>query len=458
MNVENPKNLKPGEARCPGPSTKDLVLSDGWELPEQLLAESYKFLGDEDIPYERYTSQGFLDLEMDKMWTKVWQWACREEHIPEVGDFVVYDVGHHSVIVVRSAEDEVKAYHNSCLHRGTQLQPSDSIGSVPAFKCPFHGWTWSLDGSLEDLPCDWDFPKVTAEDYRLPEVKVGLWGGFVFINMDPDCMPLEEYLEVLPEHFKNWQLENRCIRVHVQKTLPANWKASQEAFVEAYHSYETHAQAMPFAANLNAQYDIFGDRVTRFYHTFGYADPSWTEPQSEQELMDRSGMVPPGTKVPEGRKARSVMAEHLREALGEEFEVDLSKTSDSEMLDSIEYHLFPNMFLFPGVSLPMVYRFRPNGTDPDSAIFDLLFLRPLKPGETAPEPPEPVKIGVGESYASVPGVGDFLGHIYDQDTGNLERQQKGFKSSRGKRGQTLGNYQEIRVRKINKTLDEYLNA
>lgn len=458
MNVENPKNLKPGEARCPGPSTKEMILSDGWDVPEQLVAESYEFLGDEDIPYERYTSKEFFDQEMNKMWSKVWQWACREEHIPEVGDFVVYDVGYHSIIVVRAGEDEIKAYHNSCLHRGTQLQPSDSIGSVPAFKCPFHGWTWNLDGSLNDVPCEWDFPRVQEEDFSLPEVKVGLWGGFVFINMDPDCMPFEDHLEVLPDHFKNWPLEDRYITVHVQKILPANWKASQEAFVEAYHSYETHSQAMPFAANLNAQYDVFGDHVTRFVHTFGNPDPSWTEPQTEQELLDKMGMTPPDTKVPAGRKARSVAAEHLRNTMGEEFGLDLSSVSDSEMMDSIEYHLFPNMFLFPGISLPMIYRFRPNGMDPDSAIFDLLFLRPLKPGEEQPEAPEPSKIDIETSYADAPGMAPWLGHIYDQDTGNLARQQKGFKASRGKLGQTLGNYQEIRVRKIHKTLDAYLNA
>ncbi len=169
-------------------------------------------------------------------------------------------------------------------------------------------------------------------------------------------------------------------------------------------------------------------------------------------------MTPEGTKVPEGRKARSVVAEHLRKSMGEESGIDLSKVSDSEMLDSIEYHLFPNMFLFPGISLPMIYRFRPNGMDPDSAIFDLLFMRALKPGEEPPEPPEPFKVDIETSYADAPGVAPWLGHIYDQDTGNLERQQKGFKASRGKRGQTLGNYQEIRVRKIHKTLDTYLNT
>lgn len=459
MNVENPENLKPGEARGPGPSTKELILSDGWDVPDELIAESYEFLGDEDISYARYTDEDFFKQEMEKMWPKTWQWACRLEHIPEVGDYYVYDVGYHSVLVVRHGEgtEDVKAYYNSCMHRGTQLKPSDSSGNSAKLRCPFHGWEWNLDGSINDIPCRWDFPKVTDEDFQLPEVKVGLWGGFVFINMDPDAVSLEEHMEVLPQHFANWPLDQRCIRVHVQKTLPCNWKAAQEAFIEAYHTVETHAQAIPFAGSVNAQYDVFGKHVSRFVHTFGYPDPTYTEPQTENEILEKLGMTPPGTTVPQGETARSVTAAFLRKSMGEEYGIDLSKASDSEMLDSIEYHMFPNMFLFPGISLPMIYRFRPNGMDPNSSIFDLLFLRPLSSGEEPPEPPEPYKVGINESYADAPGVGEFLGHVYDQDTGNLEMQQKGFMAAK-KLGQTLGNYQEIRVRNMHQTLDAYLNA
>jgi len=461
MNIEKPERMKPGEARCPGPSTREIILADGCDVPDQLVAEAYQFMGDEDVPYERYTSQAFFDLEMKKMWSKVWQWACRVEHIPEVGDYYVYDVGPYSILVVRHGEgpEDIKAYHNSCLHRGTQLKASHSQGSTPNLRCPFHGWTWDLDGSLNEVPCHWDFPKVTDEDFGLPEVKVGLWGGFVFINMDPDCEPLLDYLGPFAEHFSGrWDPAKRYIALHVQKTLPANWKASQEAFLEAYHVLETHPQGLPTAGDANAQYDCFSDKVTRFVHTIGFPSPHWKEEMTQQELLDRMRNAPPGSVVPEGKTARSVAAEHMRQTMGEEYGVDLSAYSDSEMLDSIEYHMFPNMFLFPGVGLPMIYRFRPNGMDVDSAIFDLLFLRPLAEGREAPEAPEPVKVSIEQSYADVPGMVPGLGGVYDQDTNNLEMQQRGFKASVGKRGQTLGNYQEIRIRRIHKTLDNYLNA
>jgi hypothetical protein len=275
--------------------------------------------------------------------------------------------------------------------------------------------------------------------------------------MDPNAKPLEDYLGVLPDHFKDgWDLSQRYTVLHLQKELPTNWKAAMEAFLEAYHVVETHAQGLPTAGDANAQYDIFGDHVTRFVHTLGYPSPHYTTPQTQTEILQKMRMAPEGTTVPEGSTARAVAAAHLRETLGRQWNVDLSRYSDSEMLDSIEYQLFPNMCLFPGVSLPMVYRFRPIGNDPGKTLFDLLFLRPLAPGMKRPEAPDPIAVGVNDSYADAPGMDPGLGAVYDQDTNNLALQYRGFQASK-KSGQTLGNYQEIRIRKFHRTIDEYLS-
>ncbi|MBI1181470.1 MAG: Rieske 2Fe-2S domain-containing protein, partial [Alphaproteobacteria bacterium] len=159
MNIENPKSLKPGEARTPGQSTKDIILRDPKPAPQPIVTEQYRYLGDQDIPFDRYTSREFFDLEMKKLWPKVWQWVCREEHIPEPGDHIVYEVGDYSFIITRTDSGEVKAFYNSCLHRGNQLRPGrDEEGyalSGNDFRCPFHAWIWNIDGTLKDLPCDW---------------------------------------------------------------------------------------------------------------------------------------------------------------------------------------------------------------------------------------------------------------------------------------------------------------
>ena len=456
MNLETslPLPAQPGAARCPGPSTRDIILADGQDVPPALIAEAYAFAGDADIAVDRYTSADFMAREFTHLWARTWQWAAREEHIPDAGDYITYDIGPWSILIVRGDDGQIRAYRNACLHRGTQLKRSDTSGSAAELRCPFHGWRWSLEGELAHIPCRWDFPHVQDAEFRLPHVRMETWGGFVFINLDPEARPLAEQLGPLAEHFTGrWDLADRRIALHIQKELPTNWKAAQEAFLEAYHVYETHAQALPTAADANAQYDLFSDHVTRFVHTIGVASPHYTGTQTEQQLFDRM-RVSPGT-LPEGRTARSYAAEKMREQISEATGVPLDMYSDSEMLDSIEYHLFPNMCLFPGVSLPMIYRFRPIGNDPSRTLFDLMFLKLVPPGTPVEHPPEPVRLTVAQSYAEAPGMSPGLGGVYDQDTDNLALQDQCFLGS-AKRGQTLGTYQEARIRHFHHTLDTYL--
>ena len=453
----------PGAARAPGPSVADTLATDSQVAPPPLLAESYEFLGDADIDCSRYTSQQFAEREFDRLWARCWQWACREEHLQDIGDNYVYDIGPYSVIVVRSAADRIEAFVNSCAHRGTRILGGEGSGYSGQFTCPFHGWSWGLDGGLQSVPGRWDFPHVTAGSHNLHKVACERWGGFVFINLDPEARPLQEYLDVLPEHFRHFPLENRRIRAHVQKVLPANWKAAQEAFMEAYHNFETHDA--PNGAN--AQYDVFGKYVSRFIHNIGnyspesladYPGDKWRAPPlTENEMLQILSVFGlDHDEVPEGETARSIAAEDLRKRLGEAWGVDLSGASDSIMLDSIEYHLFPNMFFFPGITIPMVYRFRPNGDDVDSSVFDILIMEPWPEDKEHPEPPEPVYLTVEQSYTEAEELA-WLAPVYDEDTGNLHLQQQGLKASR-KAGITLGNYQEVRIRRMHLTLDEFLEG
>ena len=447
----------PGLARAEGPSVADTLRGDSRSVPASLLEQKYTFLGDQDIPCERYTDHGFFRREIDHLWCNTWQWACREEHIPEAGDSYVYDIGPYSVIVARMQDSSIAAYLNVCTHRGTRLIDAEGPSYTPAFTCPFHGWSWNLDGSLRNIPGRWDFPHASDESHGLARARCASWGGFIFINLDPEAAPLEDYLGVMIDHFSEFPLERRRIRVHVQKLLPANWKTAQEAFMEAYHNFETHDS--PHGAN--AQYDIFSEYVTRFIHNIGcyspgalsdYPGDKWrAPPMSEQEIL--ADLALQGRKLAPGETARQVAAQALREEFAEHLGVDLSDCSDALMLDSIEYHLFPNMFFFPGIMIPMVYRFRPNGDDVDSCLFDILVLEPVADGADLPEPPEPIQLGIEQSYTEALELG-WLAPVYDEDTGNLALLTAGLKTSR--KGVTLGNYQEARIRRVHQTLDQFL--
>ena len=452
------KKLKPGEAREQGPSLRDELLRDPTPPPAPLLEESYEFLGDEDISFENYTSPDVAQAEYEKLWSKVWQWACHVDHIPQPGDYFVYDIGDLSALIVRTENGEIKAYFNSCMHRGTQLKQPGTCGFSKELRCPFHGWTWSLEGQLVDLPQAWDFPHVTADSHQLPEMPVDIWEGFIFINFDQDAEPLNEYLGVLPQHWEEWGLSQRYIETHIRKHLPCNWKAAAEAFIEAYHVRETHATGQ-LGDEVTTQYDVFGENVSRFIHTRGLNSPLRSDPRTEDELLARISGRTLGEgdlTLPPGARARDHYANHVQETMGERYGHDFSHLSESITLDSIEYYLFPNAFFFPGLSIPMVYRFRPDPTSPDFSYFDLLFMRPRPPEGTAPPPPEVIELGIDESYSTAEGIGP-LGRVYDQDTANLAAQTRGFKSS-FKSGQTLGNYQEIRVRHLQQRVKTYLEA
>ena len=156
-------------------------------------------------------------------------------------------------------------------------------------------------------------------------------------------------------------------------------------------------------------------------------------------------------------EARVVLARVMRKVLGDIYRADLSGFADTEIIDVAHYHVFPNMMLLPGLTLPAVYRFRPIGNDPDRTLFEILILREAPDSGARPEPAEPVRLTEAQSYGEVPGYDPFLAEIYDQDTNNLRAQQEGFKTAR-KPGQTLLNYQEIRVRLLHQTLDGYLGG
>ena len=449
LNIPSDPSLAPGEARCPGRSVKDILSEENSRHDDGLMADSYKFLGNEDLSFSRYTDQEFYDQEIKKVWSKVWQWACREEHIKDPGDYYVYDVGPYSAIVIKDAEKKIRAFVNSCPHRGMAFFDPGSQGTGKQFlRCPFHGMSWNLDGSLKEIPCRWDFPHVSDENFGLTEIPSGTWAGFVFVNFDPECGPLEDYLEVLPDHFKKWGLENRRVAIHTYKELPGNWKMCMEGFLEAYHVLATHPEGLRASSWANTQYDVFGKNVSRFLQNLSTGNPHLD--QTEEEIFEVLGYDP--KDLPEGKSAREGHADHLRKTMGEAFGVDLSNTSTSIMLDSIEYHLFPNACFFPGIQIPLIYRFRP--TSLGTCVHEILILEPV-PDESNRKPPAVAQhLKIDQSYKEIDGFS--LAHVLDQDTENFHRQWAGMNASI-KKGQTLGNYQEVRLRNFHKTLDEYLS-
>jgi phenylpropionate dioxygenase-like ring-hydroxylating dioxygenase large terminal subunit len=272
---------------------------------------------------------------------------------------------------------------------------------------------------------------------------------------------LLDYLEVLPEHFANWDLTNWYVASHVRKHLPGNWKLAMEAFMEAYHTPYVHPEMTRTVGDQNMQHDIFSDHVSRDLCAMASPSPTVRNPPSEQELLDSmlvadSAMIGERAKVPEGKTARWVMAEQLRTQLSEQNGLDYSRHSVPEMIDSLKYHLFPNILIYPAPGLCLVQQFRPDGHDRDRAIFDQYVLHP-KPRDGQFEVASVDVITEDENFASVESMDAFLASVLDQDTDIMRLQREGMYASR-KGAETLSIYQESRIRHLHDTLDKYLEG
>jgi phenylpropionate dioxygenase-like ring-hydroxylating dioxygenase large terminal subunit len=439
-----------------GPTYQELLDTDTHAVPAVLRETARRDLGSRDVPVERYVSRALHDLEVERLWKRVWQMACREEDLPAVGDHVVYEIASLSVLVVRSAPDTIRAYHNACLHRGRLLKERD--GSCNEIRCPFHGFTWSLEGKLVSLPSAWDFPHVDAEKFALPELRVGTWGGFVFVNMDPACEPLSEYLAGLDRQFARWPLELRYKQAHVAKRMRANWKTVQEAFMEAFHVVATHPQLLPGIGDTNSQYDVY-ENFSRAITPNATPSPELDRAPTEQQVFDsvtgRRASDKPLFEIPPGTTARQILAagarEMLRPTCGSEY---VESLCDAELVDSFYYTVFPNFHPW-GAFNRIVYRFRPDGDDPDNSIMEVMFLAPYREGEKPP-PAAIHWLGPDDDWTLAPELGP-LAYIFNQDSANLPKVQRGLHALQ-KPGVTLASYQETKIRHFHLLLEKWLYA
>jgi phenylpropionate dioxygenase-like ring-hydroxylating dioxygenase large terminal subunit len=449
--------------RHPSESYEDILNRDTRPVPEHLRQGPVPELGVDPVPASRYYSPEYFQKEVDHVWSKVWQWACREEEIPNVGDYVIYEIVGKSFIVTRTAPDRIQAFYNTCLHRGRKLVTLN--GCKDEFRCPYHGIAWNVDGSFKDNPIGWDFPQWEGRDMSLPQAKVDTWGGFVFINMDVHAPPLMSQIKVLADHFERYDYPNRYKAVHVAKPVRCNWKALAEAFMESHHSITTHPQILPFLADANSQYDVFDDFVSRQFSAQGVPSPFvYDKNYTPTEIIAamtatagggrRVGFLKDQMQVPDGVTARAFAAEQQRITLGAEDGHDYSQCSDAELGDALLYNVFPNMSFWAGYNPNLVYRWRPNGRDPDCGIMDVIILKRVP--KTGPRPkPAPVhELGIDEPWSNAAELGGLAG-VFEQDMGNLPYVQEGLHAS-GNGLVHFGRYSEMRIRHHHQMIERYI--
>jgi phenylpropionate dioxygenase-like ring-hydroxylating dioxygenase large terminal subunit len=417
------------------------------------------------VAVDRYFRQEYHDLEVEKIWKKAWQWAVREEDIPEIGDYHVYDVAELSFIVVRTGDHEFKAYWNSCLHRARKLKEFDGKRQTE-FRCMFHGWSWDIHGEMNDMTCGWDFPGTREDVCHLPEAKTGTWGGFVFINPDPDCESLESFLGEMPDHFENagHDYGKRWKQVHTQANLGVNWKVAQEAFLETWHVTYTHPQSVrtPDAPVVGGtRWDDFGNWMrsapalpTDKYKTSpGFMTIGDTPQRMINQHWDFHLNAPLPVEYQDGDNAQELILSrvraHYRDIIGDE----VDRHHDITLMGADMVSVWPNFHPWGGFS-HLVYRFRPYKSDPNRCIMDVMLMAPWPEDRPRP-PPAPIhKLDPDAPISDAPELG-MLGRVFLQDIANMHEVQRGVKSS--KQGYVmLGVNNDAPVRHFHSLYDKWM--
>ena len=222
-------------------------------------------------PLDAFLSRDYLEAEKKLLWPKLWQMVERLEDFPEVGDWITYNVAEESVIVLRVAEGEgaeaFKAFHNVCPHRGRQLvSVPDGVHSVRGSKrknfiCAFHGWTYDLEGKNTYIldPQDWD-NKLTPEMTCLSKVKLGVWGGYIYLNMDPDCESLASFMGRAGEILDHFELSKMRYKWRQWVSIRATGKPRSRRSLSRTTLPEPTRSCLPMAIIMRFQSSMAGIR------------------------------------------------------------------------------------------------------------------------------------------------------------------------------------------------------
>ena len=454
-------------------SSADNIRSETMSEPVEDLSEPVT------IDVEAYISEDYARAERDKLWRKVWQQAGRVEDIPEVGDYLTYEILDDSILVVRT-DDEISAYHNVCPHRGRRLvdRPDgarNAHGTAEGrhFVCPYHGFRYNLKGETAHVIYESDWKGSLSGDCAgLSKVHVDTWSGWIFVNMDPDCEPLRDYLEPAASMLDPFELHNMRCRWRKWGIFDCNWKVALEAFNETYHVQTTHPEFNKFG-------DFRGWAKTQGRHShIGYDAAKDMDENQQSKLRIGSGadaristaemqvytwekantnttqtLVDAALRLvdelPEGTPAAEVHKHWLESAQRDDAArgviwptidpAHVAKTGTA-------WQIFPNFQIGHAVNNALCYSARPFGYDPDKCIFEASVYE-LFPKDQEPKP----------EWEYCPATEEAWCYVLAQDFSNMAAVQQGMKSL-GFSGTRPNPYMERSTANLHRNLAKYMGT
>lgn len=185
------------------------------------------------LPNWCYTSPDFYRREVERIFMKVWNYAGHASQIPDPGDYFTIEIAGAPIVVIRGDDGEIRAFHNSCRHRGSRIAWGE--GQCKTLTCPYHNWTYGRDGSLIATPLIEEEDGFRRADFPLLPVTLDRWAGFLFVNFDPDCAPLADYLGDLPENCAPYAPDTMACARRKTYSVAGNWKLYFENYNDSLH-------------------------------------------------------------------------------------------------------------------------------------------------------------------------------------------------------------------------------
>ncbi len=196
-----------------------------------------------DLPLGRYTDPAFQELEHEHLFKRVWLYAGHDSELPVPGSYKLCDIVGAPILLARDDDGQVHAFYNACRHRGAPVVRGE-CGQARMLVCQFHSWSYDLRGNLVRVPDERDFVGLQKEERALPSVRCEQWGGWWFVNLDPDAMALLEWLAPLPDLLPEVAAAPLRMIDTKRVELDCNWKILAEAFLEVYHARTIHPKTV----------------------------------------------------------------------------------------------------------------------------------------------------------------------------------------------------------------------
>ena len=205
-----------------------------------------------EIPGKRYTDQNLFDLEMEKIFFKSWLMVFREDEIPNPGDYKIWDKLGRDILVVRQKDNSIKAFYNTCMHRGAPVV-RDKKGRTNLLRCQYHSWTYDLSGDLIKVPDMRDFKDFDISCKKLKKVYCDTWDGWVYISLSKtDPGSLIDFLNPVAQELECFNSSELITVYKKTVTVKANWKTCLDAFMEVYHAPTIHKDTVNILLDGNA--------------------------------------------------------------------------------------------------------------------------------------------------------------------------------------------------------------